>query len=326
LTASDGTEDDNFGTSVALSGSLALVGAIGDNVVANSDQGSAYFYQAYRTDADLAVSAVRGTSGALHPGDTVLLTTSVMNYGPQTATAVLMNVALPAGLTYVSHAVNRGTYTPSVNSWSVGALGMGVRASLTIVATVDVIPSRTLLFAPYSLARDTNDANNRASLSLPVYTLHEIALNGGFNTYVGTSKIPQYWAAANFAPPDGKITTVKKEGTASVRISNTSAIPKTLTQTLNLSGTAGNEFQLTFWARGVTIPATGACRAQVMLYNGATLQLTKTVNCTNGTYGFAKKMLNFTATSAYTKVVIKLTYAKASGAIYFDGLSLMKAP
>jgi len=33
-----------------------------------------------------------------------------------------------------------------------------------------------------SLARDTNDSNNTASPSLPVYTPHEIAKNGGFNT------------------------------------------------------------------------------------------------------------------------------------------------
>ena len=97
LTAWDGAAGDNFGSSVALTGATALVGALTDDVGGNVDQGSAFFYQAYRTDADLAVSAVRGTIGPLHPGDKVLLTASVMNYGPQSATTVLMNVALPAG-------------------------------------------------------------------------------------------------------------------------------------------------------------------------------------------------------------------------------------
>jgi hypothetical protein len=36
--------------------------------------------------------------------------------------------------------------------------------------------------------------------------------------------------------------------------------------------------------------------------------------------------MNFTSTSAYTKVIIRLTYAKATGAIFFDGLSVMQAP
>ena len=44
LTASDGAGDDQFGVSVALSGDTALVGAYYDDVGANADQGSAYFY------------------------------------------------------------------------------------------------------------------------------------------------------------------------------------------------------------------------------------------------------------------------------------------
>jgi hypothetical protein len=85
-------------------------------------------------------------------------------------------------------------------------------------------------------------------------------------------------------------------------------------------------FGFSFWAKGVSIPVAGICQAQVLLYNGATLVTTKTVSCKTGTYGFAQKLLNFTSPGTYTKVVIKLTYAKATGTIYFDGLSLLKAP
>ncbi|WP_433928223.1 kelch repeat-containing protein [Sorangium cellulosum] len=44
LTASDGAADDWFGTSVALSGNRALVGAYSDDVEANADRGSAYIF------------------------------------------------------------------------------------------------------------------------------------------------------------------------------------------------------------------------------------------------------------------------------------------
>jgi hypothetical protein len=44
LTASAGAAEDYFGISVALSGSTALVGAYGDDVGANVDQGSAYIF------------------------------------------------------------------------------------------------------------------------------------------------------------------------------------------------------------------------------------------------------------------------------------------
>jgi hypothetical protein len=54
--------------------------------------------------------------------------------------------------------------------------------------------------------------------------------------------------------------------------------------------------------------------------------LTKTVACPTGTYGFQNKSLSFTATSTYTKAIIKITYGKSSGTVNFDLLSLMKAP
>ena len=44
LIASDGAASDNFGGSVVISGDTAIVGATGNNVGANSDQGSAYVF------------------------------------------------------------------------------------------------------------------------------------------------------------------------------------------------------------------------------------------------------------------------------------------
>ncbi len=153
----------------------------------------------------------------------------------------------------------------------------------------------------------------------------ERARNGGFNTYVGASKIPQFWVKSAFAATDGKDTTVKKEGLASVKIIGAAGTTKTLTQTLNLSGMTGDKFTFTFWAKGASIPAAGLCRAQVMLFDGATLKLTKTINCSTGTQAnFQKKTLTFNATSAYTKAVIRFTYSKASGTIWFDLVSLIK--
>jgi len=49
LTASDGAADDLFGYSVAVSGDTAVVGAWGDNVGSNADQGSAYVFTGTRT-------------------------------------------------------------------------------------------------------------------------------------------------------------------------------------------------------------------------------------------------------------------------------------
>src|SRR5207247_2438966 len=44
LTASDGAASDGFGYSLAISGDVVVVGAFGDDVGANADQGSAYVF------------------------------------------------------------------------------------------------------------------------------------------------------------------------------------------------------------------------------------------------------------------------------------------
>jgi hypothetical protein len=81
LTASDGAAGDEFGFNVALSGDTALVGAIGDDVGANGNQGSAYVFtrssavwtqQAKLTASDGAAADLFGDSGALS-GDTALV-------------------------------------------------------------------------------------------------------------------------------------------------------------------------------------------------------------------------------------------------------------
>jgi autotransporter-associated beta strand protein len=49
LTASDGAASDVFGTSVSLSGNIGLVGATGDDIGANNQQGSAYVFRSLDT-------------------------------------------------------------------------------------------------------------------------------------------------------------------------------------------------------------------------------------------------------------------------------------
>jgi hypothetical protein len=150
--------------------------------------------------------------------------------------------------------------------------------------------------------------------------------NGGFNTYSGTSKIPKYWVkSSTFASTDGKYATIKKEGTASVRISGETGKTKTLTQTLSLSGVKGQRFTFSYWVKGSTMPTTGICRGQVLFYYGTSLKGTKTLNCPTGaTYSWKKMTLTTSTPAMYTKVLIRFTYSKASGKVWFDLVSLLR--
>ncbi|NOK11951.1 DUF7507 domain-containing protein [Corallococcus exercitus] len=92
LTASDATEDDQFGRSVALSGDTALVGAFAADTAAGVNSGAAYVFvrsgtmwsgQAKLTASDAAAGDVFGSGVALS-GDTAV----VGAYGDDTAAGV----------------------------------------------------------------------------------------------------------------------------------------------------------------------------------------------------------------------------------------------
>jgi hypothetical protein len=100
---------------------------------------------------------------------------------------------------------------------------------------------------------------------------------------------------------------------------------KTLSQTLLFSGSTGDAFNFSFWVKGKSIPTAGVCRAQVLFYNGTTLNPVKpTINCVKGTYAFTQKSLPFTAPGDYTKIIVRFTYSKASGTAWFDAVSLTR--
>ena len=50
LTATDGAGEDNFGFAVAIDGQTSIVGAVKDDINANTDQGSAYIFDCGRTE------------------------------------------------------------------------------------------------------------------------------------------------------------------------------------------------------------------------------------------------------------------------------------
>ncbi|MDR3573793.1 MAG: choice-of-anchor D domain-containing protein [Anaerolineaceae bacterium] len=167
LTASDEAAGDEFGDSVALSGDTAMVGARNAAVGGTSGQGAAYTFEAYRTDTDLDAAAAINTAQA-NPGDTVYLSALVTNMSSVEADYVVDQVSLPSGLTYVKSLPTQGSFDPATGSWSLGTLPAYIGATLTIQATVDLIPSQTLTFSHAILGLDNNNANNHASTDLQV--------------------------------------------------------------------------------------------------------------------------------------------------------------
>lgn len=69
-------------------------------------------------------------------GSNVVFTLKVTNHGPGDATGVWVSDELPSGYTYVSSNASVGTYDPATDRWTIGDLGDGESAQLTITATV----------------------------------------------------------------------------------------------------------------------------------------------------------------------------------------------
>ena len=121
--------------------------------------------------SDISVTKVVNNSTP-QVGSQVTFTIAAINNGPLGATGVTVNDLLPSGLTYVSHTVSAGTYTPGTGVWSIGALSSGASRTMTITATVTpaAIPSRTNTAVVSANEPDSNPNNNTASATVnPLY-------------------------------------------------------------------------------------------------------------------------------------------------------------
>jgi uncharacterized repeat protein (TIGR01451 family) len=76
-------------------------------------------------------------------GEDATFFVTVTNHGPAPATGVIVSDLLPAGLTLVSAHVSQGSYVPQIGQWTIGTLEDEAFATLTLIATLDVVDSIT---------------------------------------------------------------------------------------------------------------------------------------------------------------------------------------
>src|SRR5262249_34198006 len=86
-------------------------------------------------DAELAVGK-RVSDPTPNVGDTITFTVTLTNSGPNTATNVTVNDALPPGLQFVLATPSQGLYDSVTGVWTVGDVTPGVPLTLELQATV----------------------------------------------------------------------------------------------------------------------------------------------------------------------------------------------
>jgi len=119
--------------------------------------------------AELSVSII-AVPASPTLGSNVTLTITVTNYGPNTATNVVITDLLPAGLTYVSATVSQGSFGRTNNAIvaSLGNVANGAKASLTIQATATVLGPHLNTANAFSDVTDTGSADNYATVVITV--------------------------------------------------------------------------------------------------------------------------------------------------------------
>jgi uncharacterized repeat protein (TIGR01451 family) len=128
-----------------------------------------------QAEADLLISkAVNKTS--VKQGDLLTYTTTVQNFGPNTAVNVVVNDTLSSGTTFVSASANKGTFTkPAVGhsgvvTWYIGDMLDEDQEAATIVVKV-LVKGKTTITNTATVSSDTadpNPANNTASITVSV--------------------------------------------------------------------------------------------------------------------------------------------------------------
>jgi uncharacterized repeat protein (TIGR01451 family) len=116
--------------------------------------------------ADLQVSKTASTTTP-NLGTNVTFTITVHNGGPNDASGVVVDDALPAGLNFVSATPSQGSYDAGTGLWTVGALGSGAQATLTMVATVG-LPGELTNTASIAASdqHDPNPANDSGGVTI----------------------------------------------------------------------------------------------------------------------------------------------------------------
>ncbi|MDP2265712.1 MAG: DUF11 domain-containing protein [Thiobacillus sp.] len=128
--------------------------------------------------ADVRVTKTASSSSILL-GANVTFTVTVSNLGPNVASTLIINDALPAGLSYVSHTATAGTYSAVSGLWTLSALAVNGSQTLSITASGASGGTWTNTATVSADNTDPNPANNTASAVVTVAS----SAPGSFNAF-----------------------------------------------------------------------------------------------------------------------------------------------
>jgi uncharacterized repeat protein (TIGR01451 family) len=189
----------------------------------------------------------------------LVYTISVTNFGPSSASSVVVTDTLPLGVTFVS-ATGGGANNSGVVSWSLGTLASGQVSNLTVTVTA---PASGSLTNTASVSTPTGDPNSTNNVTAPVITTVAPVADVGLGktaaaNVLASSNLVYTISVTNFGPSSASSVTV------------TDTLPAAVTF-VSASGGGANNSGVVNWSLGtltsgqvsnvtvtVTAPASGS--------------------------------------------------------------------
>ncbi len=181
LEVSATVQTNTAGTAITNTASITTVGEADETPADNQDQAVVQI-----EGADLQVGKSVDIANPLETID-VTWTVTVTNAGPSAASGVVVTDAVPAGVAFQAASTSVGVYDDGIGEWSIGALGAGTSAVMTLTARVQSNTVGTVITniaeASASGPVDPDPGNNRASSTIqpsdPSLSILKLSDKGG---------------------------------------------------------------------------------------------------------------------------------------------------
>jgi hypothetical protein len=312
----DASTTCKVGTSVAASGTCKLAlkfspmttGSAGGNVVITSD--------ASNSPANLAVSGTGTTA-------TASLNPTSVNFGFQqiiTTSAIHPVTLTNTGLAPLSFSSIAPPAHFSLDASTTCKVGTPLAAGGTCKLALKYSP--TALGSASGNVVITSNASNSPT-NLPV---------SGIGVSAQLLKDPSFEGASHSEPASWTLSgintktdfidcTIHSSGSCSLKLVG-NGTQKTVSQTVSITGNAGNKYAFDLSSEASGVSSSAVYMVQVLFYKGGSLIGSKTFNFSTATSGFQTLSGTYSAPSAFTKIMFKITFKAGAGTVWFDAAGL----
>jgi hypothetical protein len=143
--------------------------------------------------------------------------------------------------------------------------------------------------------------------------------NGSFET---GGRVAPPWIGKKLASADGRVRKGAHTGAYSFRMAGNRST-KTVKQTLQLSGAAGDAYTLSAWSKARdALPGGGPYELRIKIFYEGGGSKTYKQAFTKNTHKWQQRLVTFEADQNYSKLEVSLVYGKQGGTVWFDDVQL----